>query len=69
MSSPSESRGLLVFAHTPPPYHGQSLMTAHLLDALREGDFPVFHVDARVSRSLRDVGGLRAGKLAGLLRH
>jgi glycosyltransferase involved in cell wall biosynthesis len=60
---------ILVFAHTPPPHHGQSVMVALLLDALRsDGRFKVYHVDARVSDSMADIGSFRPGKFFRLLR-
>ncbi|HEY6169531.1 MAG TPA: glycosyltransferase, partial [Verrucomicrobiae bacterium] len=71
---------LLVFAHKPPPHHGQSLMVQALLDALgsdarvaadasAEQTIKCFHVDSRVSDSLEDVGQARAGKVFSLLKH
>lgn len=69
---------LLVFAHTPPPHHGQSYMVQVMLDGLG-GDRRVspghptahgiecYHVNARVSRDAEDIGGLRLGKLGRLL--
>ncbi len=63
---------LLVFAHVPPPLHGQSQMVAYLVDGFR-GDpslgIDVVHVDARLSDDLADVGSARGGKLGLLLRH
>lgn len=74
--------GILVFAHTPPPHHGQSVMVAFLLDQLRThegaitpanppdaGRLRVFHVNARLSREIDDVGRSRPGKLPVLLGH
>jgi glycosyltransferase involved in cell wall biosynthesis len=59
---------LLVFAHPPPPVHGQSLMVATLLDGLRGAPgFEVFHVNPRVSRDAADIGRVRPGKLLALL--
>jgi len=68
---------LLVFAHTPPPHHGQSYMVQLLLDALggdvrgpapagvrgRAAGIECHHVNARFSDSLTDVGRARWGKL------
>ena len=69
---------LLVFAHTPPPHHGQSYMVELMLDGFG-GDrrksagssnavrshhgLECYHVNARVSRELEDIGGVRLGKL------
>ncbi|MFC7338057.1 glycosyltransferase family 4 protein [Haloferula chungangensis] len=62
---------LLVFAHVPPPDHGQSRMIALMLDALGRGMFPlpVHHVDARYSMELRGVGALSLKKLSLILRY
>ncbi|MEY2429696.1 MAG: hypothetical protein QOJ40_2581 [Verrucomicrobiota bacterium] len=83
---------LLVFAHTPPPHHGQSYMVQLMLAGFggdrRKGkqpsstDAPViesvkannggfglqcYHVNARLSRKLEDIGDLRVGKFMLLL--
>lgn len=61
---------LLVFAHTPPPHHGQSFMVAQLLAGL--GGTPgleLHHVNARLSRDAADIGHARPGKLLALGRH
>lgn len=71
---------LLVFAHTPPPHHGQSYMVQLLLagfgsDQNRKGEFnpspqgagdhdiQCYHVNARLSRDLEDIGEIRGSKL------
>jgi glycosyltransferase involved in cell wall biosynthesis len=67
---------LLVFAHVPPPYHGQSvavkLMLEHFGGNRRKWKFrreppnrygiECYHVNARFSKTLEDVGELQAGK-------
>ncbi len=59
---------ILVFAHTPPPHHGQSVMVRLLLDALRsDGRFEVHHVDARVSDGMADIGSFGPKKFFRLL--
>src|SRR5229473_5067467 len=71
---------LLVFAHTPPPHHGQSYMVQLMLQGLggdrrcspagREGTalgVECYHVNARLSKRLEDIGDLRVGKLLLLL--
>lgn len=59
---------LLVFAHTPPPVHGQSMMVAMMLEGLRgDPEFEVLHVNPRLSRDHADVGRWRLGKLRSLL--
>jgi len=67
---------LLVFAHTPPPHHGQSQMIAHLVQGFGGDKRPgqpdtaislhgieVYHVNARLSDDLEDIGSARWGKL------
>lgn len=61
---------LVVFAHIPPPHHGQSQMVQYLVDGFRrrpELGIEVEHVDARLSDDLTDVGSARGGKLPRLL--
>jgi len=87
---------LLVFAHTPPPHHGQSYMVQLMVEgfggdrrhtqkrfarsaspgALAAGELPVpdkpfgiecYHVNARLSQKLEDIGDLRIGKFLLLL--
>lgn len=73
---------LLIFAHTPPPHHGQSYMVQLMLAGfggdqrkgrrvngvegvpqVRPYDIQCYHVNARLSRKLEDIGDLRIGKL------
>jgi glycosyltransferase involved in cell wall biosynthesis len=61
---------LLIFAHTPPPFHGQSYMVELLLRSLREGaqkNIDVFHVNARLSNSIDEIGSANPLKLIYLL--
>ena len=75
---------LLVFAHTPPPHHGQSYMVQLMLEGFggdcrgragssgvdrpgKERGIECYHVNARLSRKLEDIGDLRLGKLILLL--
>lgn len=71
---------LLVFAHKPPPHHGQSYMIQLLLDALggdararsapaSPEDIECYHVDARYSSDNEDVGQARLGKVFLALRY
>jgi glycosyltransferase involved in cell wall biosynthesis len=65
---------LLVFAHTPPPHHGQSYMVKLMLDRLggdaRKGvksqsstdEIECYHVNARYSENLEDIGSFRFAK-------
>jgi glycosyltransferase involved in cell wall biosynthesis len=66
---------LLVFAHTPPPHHGQSYMVQLMLAGLG-GDWrrkksgtpsplgiECYHVNARFSRGLGDIGELQGTKM------
>ena len=66
---------LLVFAHTPPPHHGQSYMVQLMLSGFggdvrrRPHGAPAplgvecYHVNARFSRSLEDVGEFQGAKI------
>ena len=71
---------LLVFAHTPPPHHGQSYMVELMLAGFGGGrrararlshagapgkdhGIECYHVNARLSRKLEDIGDLRLRKL------
>jgi len=66
---------LLVFAHTPPPHHGQSYMVKLMLDGFggdcRErqqtppeiSGIECYHVNARFSKALEDVGEFQGTKL------
>ena len=68
---------LLVFAHTPPPHHGQSYMVQTMLKAFggdrrRPRESPAaengygiecYHVNARFSKGLEDIGKLQIGKI------
>ena len=70
---------LLVFAHTPPPHHGQSYMVQLMLEGFggdarqpkteADGvkanchDIQCYHVNARFSRSLSDVGKFQGAKM------
>lgn len=74
---------LVVFAHTPPPFHGQSYMVRLMIDGLggdcrrklkwREQSQPdgiqCFHVNARFSNDLVDVGAFRFQKIPRLLKY
>ena len=73
---------LLVFAHTPPPHHGQSYMVQLMLAGFggdcrsaakrslsaaeasegRSFGIDCYHVNARLSQKLEDIGDLRIGK-------
>ena len=60
---------LLVFAHVPPPHHGQSQMVKWMVDGFRSDPslgLEVIHVDARLSSGMDDVGSIRGGKLRAL---
>lgn len=60
--------GVLVFAHVPPPDHGQSRMVAAMLRAL-EGHVRIVHVDARFSAGTEDIGSGRPGKALRVFRY
>jgi len=69
---------LLVFAHVPPPHHGQSYMLQLMLQNFggdrRKARFrhqppnaygiECYHVDARFSRDIEDIGEFRSAKLS-----
>lgn len=71
---------VLVFAHVPPPHHGQSYMVKLMLEGFggdrrkrqyRDAPSPrgmeCYHVNARLSKRLEDIGDLRLGKFVLLL--
>lgn len=75
---------LLIFAHKPPPHHGQSFMVQLLLDTFGgdariagtpepasagNGDVQCYHVDCRLSDSLEDIGRVRVGKLFRVVKY
>ncbi|MGB8353867.1 MAG: glycosyltransferase family 4 protein [Chthoniobacteraceae bacterium] len=70
---------LLIFAHTPPPHHGQSYMVKLLLDGLRKNstaeagaaETPIecYHINCRYSEEMEDIGELQLGKIWLLLRY
>ena len=65
---------LLVFAHTPPPHHGQSYAVKLMLenfggDCRKQRPSPnpsgieCYHVNARYSKTLEDIGEFQGGKI------
>jgi glycosyltransferase involved in cell wall biosynthesis len=67
---------LLLFAHVPPPHHGQSYMVKLMLDGFggdqrkRNANPPkpsynieCYHVDVRLSQRLEEIGDMRFGKI------
>ncbi|MEO8352911.1 MAG: hypothetical protein ABI680_14355, partial [Chthoniobacteraceae bacterium] len=74
---------LLVFAHVPPPHHGQSYMVKMMLDHFGgdcrdaslgehtdlERAIECYHVDCRYSDNLEDIGSFRFGKAWLVLRY
>lgn len=67
---PAKTLKVLVFAHTPPPHHGQSVMVQALLSGLQSDPrFEVHHVNARVSDDMEDVGSLRLRKIFRLAKY
>jgi len=66
---------LLVFAHTPPPHHGQSYMVQLMLEGFggdqklpsavpaAEYGIECYHVNVQLSDDLEDIGSLRGSKL------
>lgn len=57
-SNKAGSCDIVVFAHVPPPHHGQSYMVKLMLQGMKDrmGDRRFFHVDARISDDLADIG-------------
>lgn len=57
---------VLVFAHVPPPHHGQSYMIQQMLENLGKPgsgeDLVLYHVNARLSDGMDDIGAWRIGK-------
>ena len=70
---------LLVFAHIPPPHHGQSYMVKLMIDGfggdMRQAHSPearpieCYHVNSRFSDSMDDIGEIRFGKGFLVLRY
>jgi glycosyltransferase involved in cell wall biosynthesis len=67
---------VVIFAHTPPPFHGQSYMVQLMLDGLREAgkshstrDLQLFHVDAKLSSNLETIGKFQWSKVFLLLKY
>ena len=62
---------LLVFAHVPPPHHGQSYMVQLMLRGFenRADELQVWHVDARFSTDVDDIGGFRLAKAFSVFRY
>jgi glycosyltransferase involved in cell wall biosynthesis len=84
-ANPPSVLKLLVFAHTPPPHHGQSYMVELMLagfggdqrraaagqaaatGAVAQYGIACYHVNARLSKKLEDIGDFRVEKLLLLL--
>jgi glycosyltransferase involved in cell wall biosynthesis len=64
---------LLIFAHKPPPRHGQSMMVQLALDVLSEetsrGDFDLYHIDARLSEEVNQISRASLAKVFRLLNY
>jgi glycosyltransferase involved in cell wall biosynthesis len=76
---------LLVFAHKPPPHHGQSYMVELMIhafggdhrrgagsaapDTAKNQAIDCYHVDARLSRGIDDIGQARWGKIFSVLKY
>ncbi len=73
----ASEKKLLVFAHTPPPYHGQSFMVSLMLEGFGEGagetgkssasQIQCYHINCRFSKNMEDIGSMRLSKLFLLL--
>ena len=61
---------LLVFAHIPPPFHGQSFMVQQLLEELsNDKTIEIYHVDSRLSRDIDDIASASPRKLLLIFRY
>ena len=73
---------VLVFAHTPPPHHGQSYMVERLLTAFGGdarstvknrnqlfGDVQCFHINARLSDQIAEIGRFEIKKIFRLFKY
>jgi glycosyltransferase involved in cell wall biosynthesis len=62
---------VLVFAHTPPPHHGQSFMVEQLLKGFADPAHGIetFHVNAHFASEIRDIGKFRFQKILLLAKH
>ena len=60
---------ILIVGPVPPPFHGVTVMTAALLDALRDSGWQVVHVDSSDHRSIDNVGRFDVGNVVLALRH
>ncbi len=74
---------LLVFAHTPPPHHGQSYMVKLMIDGFggdarrrvgdsahdRRSSIDCYHVNCRYSEDLEDIGSFRFEKVWLVIRY
>ena len=64
-----------MFAHTPPPFHGQSYMVKLMVDGLggqhhkgvASSQLEIIHVNARFSDDAADIGAVRVGKFFSLI--
>ncbi len=67
--------GVVVFAHVPPPHHGQSYAVQLLVERLKAPhpepgrELRLFHVDARLSDDIEAIGRFQPRKVLRLLRY
>ncbi len=63
---------LLIMAHVPPPYHGQSVIVSHLVQGFSGSDDSLFDcrlLDIRFSQDIASIGKACFGKVAKLVRY
>lgn len=63
---------LLMMAHVPPPYHGQSVIVNHLVRGFRQSEESPFDcrlLDIRFSQDISSIGKAGVGKVAKLVRY
>src|SRR5436853_2570343 len=68
---PSTRLRVLVFAHIPPPFHGQSYMVKLMLDGLRTDPekLQIYHVNAKLSGGVEAIGRFQWAKVFLLLKY
>ena len=62
MMQPTQKRRILVVGQTPPPFHGQAMMTQRLLE-IESDQLDLFHVRMAFSKSVASVGSFQLSKV------
>ena len=66
MSSETHTKRILILGQTPPPFHGQAMMTQRLLEANLEG-VELYHVRLNFSKSIGSIGKFSFYKILHLI--